>query len=203
MPKMRIVIIISLILLQCQTLFGQEDLGTYISDNKLYGQLKDGLPKQDTIIELKKDSILLGKGAVAISKYGISDLKVGFWKEYYQNGTLKTEGNYRLGSYIGCCTGGPCRFFHYYRTGLWKFYDQKGELEYELTFEPTEFHIDTNCQGGDKLLFGIIKKVPIKYSGDLTSDKIFEFQKIITEDDYSIGIWTPLNGKIFIESKMK
>ena len=202
MPKMRIAIIISLLIFQCQIAIGQED-AIYISDNKLYGELKDGLPENDTIIELKKDGIIIGKGALAVSKYGVSDLKVGYWKEYSENGTLKMEGNYKLGSYISCCTGGACRQFHYYRTGLWKIYDDNGKLKYELTFEPTELHIDTTCEGGDKLLFGIIKEIPLKYWGDLTSDKVFELQRIRTEDDYAIGIWTPLNGRIFIESKRK
>tara|TARA_R110002167_G_C12396829_1_gene626487 strand:- start:52 stop:651 length:600 start_codon:yes stop_codon:yes gene_type:complete len=199
---MKNIVFILILLYQFQFAIGQED-AVYISDNKLYGELKYGLPEQDTIIELKQNGILVGKGAVAISEYGISNLKVGYWKEYYDNGNLKMEGDYLLGSYVGCCTGGACRFFHYYRTGLWKFYNDKGELNYELAFEPTKLQIDTTCEGGDKLLFGLIKEIPLKYLGDLTSDKIFEFQKIRTENEYSIGIWTPLNGRIFIESKRK
>lgn len=199
---MRIIIYLLLLLFQCQIASGQED-AIHISDNTLYGELKEGLPEQDTIVELKQNGILLGKGAVAVSKYGVSNLKVGYWKEHYENGNLKMEGAYRLGSYISCCTGGACRSFHYYRTGLWKFYTDKGELKYELTFEPTELHIDTTCQGGDKVLFGIIKEIPLNYWGDLTSAEIFELQRIRTEDDYFIEIWTPLNGRIFIESKTK
>ena len=200
---MRIVIIISLLIFQFQVTIGQED-GIYISDNELYGNLKNGLPEKDTIVEVKKDEIILEKGALAISKkYGKSDLRVGYWKEYSENGTLKMEGNYKLSSYIGCGVGGPFRAFNYYRTGLWKIYDNSGELKYELNFEPTELHINTSCKGGDKLLFGIIKEVPLKYWGDLTSDKIFELQKIRTENEYSTEIWTPLNGQIFIEIKNK
>ena len=203
MPKMRIVIIVSLLIFQFQLAIGQED-GIYISDNELYGNLKNGLPEKDTIVEIKKDGIILGKGAIAISKkYGKSDLRVGYWKEYTENGTLKMEGNYKLSSYIGCGVGGPFRAFNYYRAGLWKIYDNSGELKYELNFEPTELHINTSCEGGDKLLFGIIKEIPLKYSGDLTSDKIFELQKIRNEDEYLTEIWTPLNGQIFIEIKKK
>ncbi|WP_194768789.1 hypothetical protein [Tamlana sp. I1] len=189
MQEMRIAIIIIVILFQFQIINGQEDTFPNISNNKLYGVLIDGIPEKDTIVELKKDGILLGKGAVAISKYGVSNLKVGYWKEYSEYGTLKMEGNYKLGSYISCCTSGQCRSFYYYRSGLWKIYDENGELKYELTFEPTELHIDTTCMRGDKLLFGIIKEIPFKYKIDLTSDKIFELQRIEN--------WTPLNGKIF------
>ncbi|TAI46950.1 hypothetical protein [Flagellimonas allohymeniacidonis] len=199
---MRIVISIAFFLLQSQISFAQEG-AIYIADNKLYGKLKNGLPKKDTIIELKKDGVLVGKGAVAVSKNGVSDLKVGYWKEYTENGTLKMQGNYRLGSYVSCCMGGACRSFYYYRAGPWKIYDGKGELKYELTFEPTELHIETTCEGGDKLLFGIIKEIPVKYWSDLTSEKIFELQRLRTEDEYAIGIWTPLNGRIFVESKTK
>src|SRR5690606_16386385 len=203
MPKMRIVIIILVILFQSQLIIAQEDLGIHIFDNKLYGELENGLPEKDTIVELKKDGIISGKGALAVSKYGVSDLKIGYWKEYSENGTLKMEGNYKLGSYIGCGAGGAFRALHCYRSGIWKIYDDEGKLKYELNFEPTELHIDTTCEGGDKLLFGIIKEIPLKYWGDLTSDKVYELQKIRTENDNAIGIWTPLNGKIFIESKRK
>lgn len=197
---MRILFYIALSVFQFQIAIGQKS-AIYISDNKLYGELKDGLPEKDTIVEIKKDLILLGKGAFAVSKYGVSNLKIGYWKEYYENGNLKMEGNYRLGSYINCGAGGAFRDFHYYRSGLWKIYGDNGELKYELTFKPTELHIDTVCEGGDKLLFGIINEIPLKYSGDLTSDKIFELQRIKTEDNYSTKVWTPLNGRIFIELK--
>ncbi|WP_445749952.1 MULTISPECIES: hypothetical protein [Bacteroidota] len=189
---------ILIILFQFQFVIGQED-AIYISNDKQYGELKNGLPEQDSIIELTRKGITIGKGAVAISKNGISNLKVGYWKEYYESGILKMEGNYNLGSYVSCCMGGACRTFHYYRTGLWKFYNDNGKLNYELTFEPTEFYIDTTCEGGDKLLFGIIKEIPLKYWGDLTSDKVFELQKIKNEEDDFTEIWTPLNGRIFIE----
>lgn len=202
MFNMRIVIGILLLFFQIQLANAQDD-SIYILNNNLYGDLKDGLPDNDTLVVLKKNNVVVGKGALAISEYGVSELRVGYWTEYSENGNLKMEGNYNLGSYIGCCTSGACRSFYYYRTGLWKIYDNEGKLEYELTFEPTEIHIETNCEGGDELLFGIIKEIPLKYWGELSSDKIFELQKIRREDDYSIGTWTPLNGRIFIESELK
>ncbi|GAA4279991.1 toxin-antitoxin system YwqK family antitoxin [Gaetbulibacter aestuarii] len=186
---MRIIII--LLIFSCQSLIGQEDAFPYISDNNLYGELVNGIPEKDTIVEFKKNGILLGRGALAVSKYGVSDLRVGYWKEYSKNGTLKMEGKYKLGSYISCCVGGECRSFYYYRIGLWKIYDNNGELKYELTYEPTKLHIDTTCMGGDNLIFGIIKEVPIKYRNELTSDKIFELQRV--------NNLTPLNGQIFID----
>lgn len=195
---MKNIVYILILLFQFQFVIGQED-AIYISNDKQYGELKNGLPQRDSIIELTRNGILIGKGAVAVDENGISDLKVGHWKEYYNNEILKMEGNYKLGSYIGCGVGGPFRAFHYYRTGTWKIYDENGKLEYELTFEPTELHIATTCEGGDKLLFGIIKEIPLKYLGDLTSDKVFEFQRIKNEEDDFTEIWTPLNGRIFIE----
>jgi hypothetical protein len=136
---------------------------------------------------------------MATSENGISNLKVGYWKQYHESGILKMEGNYLLDSYVSCCMGGAYRTFHYYWTGLWKFYNDNGELNYELTFEPTELHIVTTCQGRDKLLFGIIKEIPLKYLGDLTSDKVFELQKIKNKEDNFTEILTPLNGRIFID----
>lgn len=202
MQKRISLIYIAIIFLQCHYVFAQESV-IYIENDKMYGELKDGLPEKDTIVELKKDGILIGKGSLAIGEYGVSNLRVGYWKEYYENGNLKMEGNYKIGSYISCCVGGACRSFHYYRSGLWKIYDNGGNLKYELIFEPTKLHIDTTCEGGDKLLFGIIKKIPLKYWGDLTSDKIFELQQIHTENEYDFITWTPLNGRLFIEFKVK
>lgn len=168
------------------------------SNSKLYGDIADGLPDYDTIVELKKDELLLGEGAFAVSNYGLSNLRVGYWREYSENGILKMEGSYKLGSFINCCLDGYCHHYYYYRSGLWKIYDENGDLKYEFTYEPTELHIETSCEGGDNLLFGIIKEIPIKYWLDnLTSEKIFELQKVYTEDE----IWTPLNSKIFIEAK--
>ena len=189
---MKNIAFILIFLFQFQFAIGQED-GIYISNDKQYGELKNGLPERDSIIELTRNGTLIGIGAVAVDKNGISDLKVGHWKEYNENGILKMEGNYKLSSYIGCGMGGPFRAFHYYRTGIWKIYDDKGQLEYELTFEPTELHIATTCEGGDETLFGIIKEIPLKYLGDLTSDKVFELQKIKNEEDDFTEVWTPLN----------
>ncbi|MBJ2173111.1 hypothetical protein JBL43_02600 [Aureibaculum sp. A20] len=199
---MKKILYILLVIFQYQSFFGQED-AIHISDDKLYGELINGLPVRDSLVEFKLNDTIVGFGAVAVSKYGVSDLKVGFWKEYYKNGHLKMEGDYRLGSYIGCCTSGPCRSFNYYRSGIWKFYNEEGEMIYELNFVPTELHIATTCRGGDNYLFGIIKVVPIKYRNEITSDKIFEIQKIRVEDEYSIHTSTPLNGQIYFETKYK
>lgn len=194
---MRLPLLFPILFLVCQATFGQEDLGIFVSYNELYGDITDGMPDYDTIVKIERDGIIIGMGRLAKNKNGVSELKVGHWKEYHPNGNLKTEGVYHLGSYIDCCAGGACRQFYYYRSGLWKYYNENGELTYELNFKPSEFHIDTTCEGGDIILFGVVNEVPLKYGRRLTSDKIFEIQKIVTEDDYYIGIWTPLNGKIF------
>lgn len=193
---------ILIFLFQYQFAIGQED-AIYISNDNQYGELENGLPERDSIIELTRNGIIAGKGAMATSENGISNIKVGYWKQYYESGILKIEVNYLLGFYISCCVSGACKTFHYYRTGLWKFYNDNGELNYELTFEPTGLHIVTTCQAGDKLLFGIIKEILLKYLWDLTSDNVFELQKIKNKEDNFIEIWTPLNSRIFIDKTRK
>ncbi len=170
------------------------------SDKNLYGKLNNGLPKRTTSVEIKHKDVVIGVGNVAVSKHGVSNLRVGYWKEYSENGTLKMEGNYKLSSYINCGIVGHVSIFYYYRDGLWKIYDDQGKLKYELTFSPSEFHINTSCEGGDRLLFGIVKQIPLKYWGQLTSQELFQLQQLkITDDSFGPRTWVPLNGEIFIE----
>ena len=142
----------------------------YIIDNDKYGDIDNGFPVKDTLIDLKnEEGKIVGKGRLAIHDNETSNLKVGNWKEYDQSGILISEGNYKIGSFIDCCTGGACKSFYYYREGLWKYYSKNGDLKYELIYTPTKLKVDTRCQGGDKLLFGLIKEIPLKYSDELVS----------------------------------
>jgi len=143
-----------------------------------------------------------GKYAVTTDKQ-LSNIKTGQWKQYYENGQLKSEGNYKISSYLNCCVGGACREYYSYKDGLWKYYSEKGILEYELEFTPSKLHVDTNCEGGDSVNFGIIKTIPLKYKGALTPDKVFELQKVVLEEEVGSLTYTPLNGEIYITFEPK
>jgi len=128
----------------------------YIQYDKLYGKLENGIPEKDTLIELKntKGSVV-GIGKMAVPNKNASDLKFNLWKEYDSNGILSVEGNYNISSFIDCGVGGAFRAFYYYRTGKWKYFKKNGELDFVLDFIPKQHIVDTRCEGGDKMIFGI------------------------------------------------
>ena len=169
-------------------------------NDERYGDISDGLPDKDTVIEIKYDNgKIQGIGKMAVYDSTVSDLRIGHWKEYNEEGILKREGNYKLGSYIQCCFSGACRQFYFYRDGIWKYYNDKGILSYEMEFEPSELHIDTSCQGGDELIFGLVKNIPLKYVGIITPDLIYENQKIEMKEKFGTVELVPINGQLYKE----
>jgi hypothetical protein len=171
-------------------------------DNELYGNLEDGYPEKDTLTDITNEKgNIIGIGRMAIHEKNISDLKIGNWKEYDESGILISEGNYKIGSFLDCCMGGVCKSFYSYRDGAWKYYSKNGDLKYELNFTPTKLKVDTRCEGGDELIFGLIKDIPLKYINELNADKLYELQKIsIKDNDYEMT-FIPLNDKLIIEYK--
>ena len=172
----------------------------YVRNDNLFGELKNGIPEKDTLIEIQNGK-LLSIGKVAVSKNGVSIMKFGNWKNYNENGILISKGEYKIGKYIDCGMGGPEQTFYHYKTGIWEFYNDKGETDFELEFIPKEHFIDTRCDGGDKMLFGIIEKVPSEYYGKVNSDLIYELQKVEYNESYQNTIAIPLNGKVYITIK--
>lgn len=197
--KQIIIIIFSSFIFSCATK-NVSNSEFYIQDDNLYGDLKIGIPTNDTLVELKyTNGKLKGQGKLAVAKDEVSILKFGLWKEYDENGILKAEGNYKIDSYLDCCTAGLCRAFYYYRTGEWKYFDDQGVFDFSLNYVPTEHLVDTNCEGGDKLLFGVVKNIPLQLWGKITFDKIYELQKISFSNNSLTTTLIPLNGKLFFE----
>ncbi len=172
----------------------------YIQDDKIYGELENGLPDKDKLVELKnKNGTVSGIGKMAVSKDNVSDIKCGLWKEYDSDGILSSEGNYKISSFIDCGMGGAFRAFYYYRVGEWKYFKKNGKLDFSLDFVPKKHHIDTRCEDGDEMIFGIIETIPLNYWDKVDANKIYELQKITFSDHYAKTSFIPLNGKIYIE----
>ncbi|GAA4306370.1 hypothetical protein [Nibribacter koreensis] len=171
-----------------------------IYNQDLYGSLENGIPSNSrTGNHYFQDGTLKATGSYAVSfKNEKSELKTGLWKEYYAGGRLQREGHYKIGSYLGCGAGGLQAEYYHYKDGLWKYYDESGELRFEVEFEPTKLHFDTNCEGGDNLIYGLIKNVPLGNKEQLSPDSIFSLQKEKIEDGSFTVILTPLNNKLFI-----
>ncbi len=197
---MRKSIILILVILSCSfnEIFAQKD---YIKDDKIFGELINGIPEKDSLIELKNEKgIIIGIGKVAKENRELSLLKFGEWKEYNETGILLSKGNYKIGSFIDCCFSGLCKVYYYYRDGKWEYFTKNGDIDFILNFIPKEHIVDTRCEGGDKLTFGLVEDIPIKYNDRVTLDKVYELQKIsVTYTDKSTTIMIPLNGKLYFD----
>ena len=174
----------------------------FIEYDKQFGDISDGYPDEAKASTIKNSlGQVIAQGPTAVHNGQQTVIKIGTWKEFYENGNIKSFGEYKIGSFIDCCVGGACRSFYSYRIGLWRYFDINGSPDYEVEFSPETLKINTRCEGGDKLIFGLIKSIPIKYWGKLSTDKIYELQKIIVRDSSAFGTttYTPLNGELFIE----
>ncbi len=96
-----------------------------------------------------------GKFAKSEIKY-LKDLKCDLWEEYYLNGNLKSKGKFEIGKYIECSTGGYIYEYYHFKVGNWEYYFKNGQLKAKGDYEIEEKHINTSCQGGDRLMFGQI-----------------------------------------------
>lgn len=92
----------------------------------------------------------------------ITLLKIGEFKEYFENGNLKANGNYEIGKYTQCCFSGLCSQFYNYKFGEWKYYYENGNLKAEVNYEVKNFPIETSCEGGDTISFGQIDLASIQ-----------------------------------------
>lgn len=196
MKKIIIIFLLAIAIISCANR-NLNQKWDYVRNANLFGDLKNGVPARDTIIEIKNGNNL-SIGKVAVSENGTSVMKFGNWKNYNRNGVLISQGKYKIGKYIDCGVGGIEQMFYHYKTGVWEFYDNNGETEFELEFIPKEHFIDTRCEGGDKMLFGIIEKVPFKYYDKVNSDLIYELQKVKYFESFKNTIAIPLNGKVYI-----
>lgn len=183
-----------LLLFSNYTLYSQE---IYIKNDNLYGKITNGMPEKDSLIITKKNGIIVSEGKYALSKKELSNLKVGYWKEYDDEEKLTQEGNYKIGSYLQCCAEGPCKQYYFYREGVWKFYEN--ETEYQLNFEPKELYIDTLCKKNDLIIFGIVNDYSYNKFGIINPEFIFESQKVEIETKKYLEIYTPLNNRLYIK----
>lgn len=172
----------------------------YIADENKFGDVSDGLSERDSTITVFFESGKINAvGKLAVTNDSLlSHVKTGFWREYSESGNLKSEGNYRISSYLNCGVAGPFREYYSYKSGKWKYYNEQGELVYEVEFEPTIQNVKTNCEGGDSLTFGLIKDIPLKYINKLTPEVIFKLQQVTLEENNTTLIYTPLNGEVHI-----
>lgn len=97
------------------------------------------------------EKIIKAIGGVALEKDSTkSDLKIGFWTEYYANGQVKSHGNYQMDSYINCCVTDTCKMYSNYKLGPWEYFYPNGQIKAVGTYIVKKTQIKTSCSGGDK-----------------------------------------------------
>jgi hypothetical protein len=134
----------------------------------------------------------------------LSQFKIGFWNEYYENGTLKESGRYQIGRYIQCCFSGPCVRYYNYKIGKWDFYHLNGEIKAKVDFKLKKLWINTNC-GGDYLKYGILSDEETFYNqqGEKIKSKIaetkIELEKSVTMTHHDLYLIPVIDNDTIIK----
>ena len=74
--------------------------------------------------------------------------RVGWWKSYYQDGTLKAEGSYSMAAVTFCMAVGPYIAYYGYKSGKWIYYHPGGKKNAEGIYTQVPEEFETSC-GGD------------------------------------------------------
>ncbi len=129
----------------------------YIADEHKYELRKDKFYGDFEMKEVNyNNGQLMDRGNYAYDKEGnLSNLKTGDWTSYYENGQLKSKGKYNIGSFIQCCFSGACKQFYNYKVGSWEYFYSNGQLKAAGEYETKQLHVNTSCEGGDNMSFGI------------------------------------------------
>ena len=129
-----------------------------ISNSDLFQITNAGyLGKDTTIIEHYEIGIIKSKTTFAIdSDDMISYLKIGLSEKYNEQNNLIEKGNYGLGEYTNCCAGGLCKQFYSFKNGDWQYFYPNGNIKASVKYRTVNFKMDTSCEGGAQLKFGII-----------------------------------------------
>ncbi len=140
--------------LSSSTIFSQETHVWYDKDFQLIDN--SVFVGNDTLITLYySDGSKKASGKFALDKDGkLSPFKAGEWSYYNSLGSLQSQGNYQISSFIDCGHGGPQRSFYHYKTGSWTYFNKDENVIAEGDFKVEEFPVSTRC-GTEKMLFGI------------------------------------------------
>lgn len=83
-------------------------------------------------------------------------LRAGRWTYWYRGGQKWAEVTYSLTCYLQCCVAGPCPQVRDYPSGTFTLWYPSGAKLAEGSFHTIMEHVDTNCEGGDKMQGGMI-----------------------------------------------
>ncbi len=155
--------------------------GIWVENNNQFTLSKRNkfMGKDSLVIEYFSNHNLKSIGKYALDNNGrLSELKSGNWTEYYENGTTKSKGEFKIGTYLDCGIGGLERAYYNYKYGLWSYYSSNGSEKARGKYIIGRYFIDTRCEGGDTINFGLTNKYWKFYNASITV-KPEEFEKVI------------------------
>ena len=182
---MKSFITILLIFTFCSSFAQNRDAAIYGNDYIKLVENSKFAGKDTLIINTFENGKIQSKGKYALNKDGkISFIKVGRWIHYYRNGNVESEGSYEISSYLNCGPGGLQREFYNYKIGIWKYFNHNNTVDATGNYSTFITHIETQCEGGDDLLF---MKTDGKWSfpNGLTNDLKERINYSITNDGYN------------------
>lgn len=119
-------------------------------------KVKSELPQTNTKVEYFKNGMVKSIGNFEDFFAKNYSFRIGLWSEFYENGKLKESGNYKLDTYVECCSSGLCDGYYSYKIGEWIYYYDNGQLKAKGTYRIEKKHKKTNCEGGDKINFSFV-----------------------------------------------
>ncbi len=159
-----------------------------VHDYELFKFHKGEFIGKDTLLTFEKEKgQKISEGYYAINTQNeISRLKTGFHQTFYLTGKIKSEGEYKVGTYLNCCAGGPCQQYYNYKIGNWKYYYENSEIKAIINYSTKNFRINTSCDKGDTIVFGTIETIQL-FAEDgsvqkVTESDLNEFQTVTTEE---------------------
>jgi len=119
-------------------------------------KVESDLPKTNTKVKYHDNGVVKSIGNVEDFFAEHYSYRIGLWSEFYKNGKLKESGNYKLDTYIQCCSSGLCDGYYSYKIGEWVYYHENGNLKAKGVYRIGKKHKETNCEDGDKIYFGYV-----------------------------------------------
>jgi len=86
-----------------------------------------GQIKFDTIFYDPKKIKSIGSFAIDRNEKN-SDYKIGKWTEYYENGQVKSIGEYQMSYVMACRSAMPDLAYYSYKIGSWTYYHVNGQV---------------------------------------------------------------------------
>ena len=134
-------------------------------------------------------------------------LKVGIHTTFFKDGKIRSVGEYKIGSYTQCCTGGFCCEYYHYKYGLWNYYYNSGNTKATIKYDTKNYNIRTSCDAAT-MVFHAIKSVKLwdptgKKIKLLTAKESDEYLREVVDEEFSLTEYRPINDSLSIDLAFK